>query len=113
MRFRNDVFLQYKVLWDGEDPNSIQTETVAAFADLPPAFSLDLPPYKGIRTPNYLFVEWPMKMNGTVVYEYEAYNMRTDPYQLSNIANTMPPAVFNMLMTRLYALANCVGESCI
>mmetsp|Transcript_5395 Transcript_5395/g.7574 ORF Transcript_5395/g.7574 Transcript_5395/m.7574 type:complete len:613 (+) Transcript_5395:200-2038(+) len=117
-RLRSDIFLQYKVFWDGEDPNSVQTETVAAFSDLPPAFALDIPPFKGVRTPNYLMVEWPMRLNGTngqniTQYEYEVYNMNQDPAQMNNIASTMPPAIFNVLLSKLHSLASCSGPSCL
>ncbi len=64
------------------------------------------PPFEGIRTARYTYVEYP---GG----ERELYDHQTDPDQLTNIAGT-PAAVdvLGQLATTLHSLHACQGEGC-
>ncbi|HEM61735.1 MAG TPA: hypothetical protein ENO24_05555, partial [Chloroflexi bacterium] len=62
-------------------------------------------PYRGIRTADYVYVEYPTD-------EQELYDLRGDPYQLENLAATADPALRQELAARLQELAACAGASC-
>ncbi|MBN1139968.1 MAG: sulfatase-like hydrolase/transferase, partial [Anaerolineae bacterium] len=62
-------------------------------------------PYRGIRTADYLYVEYPTG-------ERELYDLHNDPYQLENIVTTADPALVAELSARLGDLAACSGEDC-
>ncbi len=61
--------------------------------------------YVGLRTPDYLYVEW---INGDV----ELYDLHADPYELQNIAASAPPDLLSRLSARLSALRACAADSC-
>jgi N-acetylglucosamine-6-sulfatase len=62
--------------------------------------------YEAMRTPDYLYVEYA---NG----EREFYDLRTDPYELDNIAGTLPPDQSARLHAELTRLENCHdGQAC-
>jgi N-acetylglucosamine-6-sulfatase len=62
-------------------------------------------PYRGIRTEDYLYVEYPTG-------EQELYDLRKDPYQIENIVHSAEPALVEELSARLSELAACAGEEC-
>jgi arylsulfatase A-like enzyme len=62
-------------------------------------------PYRGIRTMDYVYIEYPTD-------EQELYDLRTDPYQLENLARTAEPELRAELAARLEELAACSGEQC-
>jgi N-acetylglucosamine-6-sulfatase len=62
-------------------------------------------PYRGIRTPNYVYIEYPTG-------EQELYDLRNDPYQLENLAATAPAQLRAELAARLEEMASCSGASC-
>jgi len=64
-----------------------------------------IPAYRGIRTPEYLYVEY---ING----EKELYDLRIDPYQLNNLAAKADPARLKELSARLLELKTCTAEKC-
>ncbi|MBW3633162.1 MAG: sulfatase [Chloroflexi bacterium] len=66
---------------------------------------IDSPPYLGLRTEQYLYVEYA---NG----ERELYDMPADPYQLQNLAATADPALLADLAARLDQLRVCAGADC-
>ena len=58
-----------------------------------------------IRTPTHL---WSAYRNG----ETELYDLRSDPFQLDNIASSADPALIESMTKRLTELADCRGEDC-
>jgi N-acetylglucosamine-6-sulfatase len=62
--------------------------------------------YEAMRTPDYLYVEYA---DG----EREFYDLRDDPYELDNIAATLPPDQLARLHAELMQLENCHdGDAC-
>lgn len=70
-----------------------------------PARSGGAPAFVAIRTPEYLYVEYATS-------ERELYDLRADPYELSNLAHAAPPALLSSLAGRLHALQHCTGAGC-
>jgi N-acetylglucosamine-6-sulfatase len=74
--------------------------------DLPPPGSGNPTTYEALRLPESTYVEYA---NG----ELEYYDLRTDPYQLTNTASQLTPSERESLHSRLAALENChSGASC-
>lgn len=66
--------------------------------------------YKAVHTKNYVYVEHEMP-GGTI--EKEFYDLKRDPYQLSNKANDQSYAsVITELKKRLNDMSDCEGSSC-
>ena len=61
--------------------------------------------YRGLRTADYTFVQYG---DSTLVL----YDLKTDPYQLENIAGSASPSLLESLQIWLEALRHCTGESC-
>lgn len=64
----------------------------------------DAPSYLALRTSDYTYVQYA---DG----EREFYNRATDPYELHNIINTLPPVQQTKLRNALSALENCHGAA--
>ncbi|MBE0672123.1 MAG: sulfatase [Anaerolineales bacterium] len=64
-----------------------------------------VPTYSGLRTEQYLYVEYSM---GFV----ELYDIQKDPYQLENIAPSADPALLKYYSDWLEALNKCSGSTC-
>jgi hypothetical protein len=64
-----------------------------------------IPTYSGLRTEQYLYVEYSM---GFV----ELYDIQKDPYQLENIAPSADPALLKYYSDWLEALNKCSGSTC-
>ena len=62
-------------------------------------------PYRGIRSAEYVYVEYPTG-------EKELYDLVRDPYQLDNLASTAEPGLLQELAARLEELAACSGAGC-
>jgi N-acetylglucosamine-6-sulfatase len=60
--------------------------------------------YEAIRTRSILYVEYD---DG----EREFYSLKSDPYELHNLAGTLPPGLLSRLHDRLLALEHCHGAS--
>jgi arylsulfatase A-like enzyme len=71
----------------------------------PRLLAVGVPPYRALRTPQYLYVEYS---TGST----QLYDVAADPDELHNLAATADPAVVRTLATRLAALARCAGASC-
>jgi N-acetylglucosamine-6-sulfatase len=83
------------------------------FISLVPKTGTIVPTYRAVRTKDWLYVEWYAGDE----HDYELYDMRTDPYQLSNLLATPAGALERAsttaaLQARLDALAVCRGVSC-
>jgi arylsulfatase A-like enzyme len=71
--------------------------------DLPTAGSGNPPSYEAIRTANSLYVEYA---DG----EHEYYDLRTDPYEIQNIAAELSPTHLLALHRTLQRIAHCRGQ---
>jgi N-acetylglucosamine-6-sulfatase len=65
----------------------------------------DAPSYRGIRDENYTYVEYARG-------EREYYNLRTDPYQLTNAYDSLTKARKAELHKRTLALSKCARATC-
>lgn len=70
-----------------------------------PNASAPKPNYLGLRTLEYLYVEY---QDGFI----ELYDLIADPYEMENIAATADPALLEQLSAWLKALSTCAGEQC-
>lgn len=74
--------------------------------DLQTRVSGNPPSYEAVRTPDFLYVEY---RDG----EREFYDLRSDPYEIHNLARMLTPDELAQLHERLLALENChTGASC-
>jgi arylsulfatase A-like enzyme len=74
--------------------------------DAPPAGSGNPPSYEALRSRDSLYVEYA---DG----ERELYDLASDPFQLHNLADEVPPVRLAKLSGQLAGLANCHGpEQC-
>ena len=64
------------------------------------------PEYLGLRTTQYLYVEYS---DGFV----ELYDLKTDPYEMNNFAATADKALLDNLSKWLHTLYACKGKQCI
>jgi N-acetylglucosamine-6-sulfatase len=60
---------------------------------------------KGLRTKNYLYVDYKTG-------EHELYDLRKDPYELNNMYATAPPEITQRLEAQLDALRQCSAAQC-
>jgi len=72
--------------------------------DLPPAGSGNPPSYEALRSEDALYVEYA---DG----ERELYDLASDPFQLRNVADEVPPERIAKLSGQLAAMANCHGSA--
>ncbi|MBH8577431.1 sulfatase-like hydrolase/transferase [Nostocaceae cyanobacterium CENA369] len=63
------------------------------------------PTYDALRTRNYTYIEYRTGAK-------ELYNIKKDPYQLHNLANTANQALLQRLTNRLNKLRTCQADSC-
>lgn len=61
--------------------------------------------FRGIRGEDFVYVEYE---NG----ELEFYDLKSDPYQLENLAGQLDPQTLEILHSRLEALQFCTGADC-
>jgi N-acetylglucosamine-6-sulfatase len=59
-----------------------------------------------VRTSRYLYVEYP------TTGEKELYDLRADPYELTNLYASASPTLLSDLKTRLNALKSCAAKTC-
>lgn len=64
-----------------------------------------LPDYHALRTRDYLFVEY-------ATGEIELYDLRTDPFQIKSLHNSVAPSLVKQLSDRLDALKKCAAAAC-
>ena len=63
------------------------------------------PVYLGLRTQDYLYVEYEDSF-------VELYDLHTDPYEMDNIAATADKVLLDGLSAQLKALSTCAGGQC-
>lgn len=61
--------------------------------------------FDAIRTAEWKYVAWRTG-------ERELYHLRTDPYELNNLAASAPPGLISDLAARLAELTRCAAERC-
>ena len=66
---------------------------------------LGVPVYRGIRMNEYSYVEY-------VTGEKELYNLKSDPYQLQNLAAKADANLLTQLAARLKQMTTCTGATC-
>jgi N-acetylglucosamine-6-sulfatase len=66
----------------------------------------EIPKYDAVRTSRYLYVEYP------TTGEKELYDLRADPYELTNLYASAPPTLLSDLQSTLGKLESCAGETC-
>ncbi|MFD0471338.1 sulfatase [Nonomuraea thailandensis] len=74
-------------------------------ADRSSAAQTPVPAYRALRTEQYTYVRYETG-------ERQLYDLNTDPYQLTNLAETADPALVARLDQRLAAMAGCAGAAC-
>lgn len=67
--------------------------------------ALGIPDYRGIRTANYLYVEY-------ITGEKELYDIKNDPYQLQNLAAKADKNLLAQFAARLQELQECKAAGC-
>src|SRR3954447_1353040 len=63
------------------------------------------PPFRALRSKEILYTEYETG-------ERELYNLRQDPYELSDIARKAPKSLLRESSHRLEALSGCAGSDC-
>ena len=67
---------------------------------------LAIPDYDAVRTSRYLYVEYP------TTGEKELYDLRADPYELTNLYASASPKLLSDLQATLDELKTCAEEQC-
>jgi arylsulfatase A-like enzyme len=73
--------------------------------DAGPPVPGQVPPYRALRTRRYIYVEYSTG-------ERQFYDLATDPFQLRNVVDDVPPEVLGPLRQRLAEMAACSGAAC-
>lgn len=90
---------------DGGSAGGVQPDSVWLDNPFAPPVKLNLPRYLGLRTVNYSYVEYQTG-------EIELYDLRSDPAQLQNLAESADPALLQALAEWLARLSACKGMTC-
>jgi len=88
-----------------EPPDADDEDETGATSAPGQRVSLGIPTYRGIRTTDFLYVEY-------VTGEKELYNVKADPYQLQNLAAKAEAALLAQLAARLKQMTTCAGANC-
>jgi N-acetylglucosamine-6-sulfatase len=75
------------------------------FAPAPPAAAMSPPPFDGVRTARYTYVEY--NTGDKALFDHQ-----TDPAQLANIAATADPTMLASLASVVHAMHGCTGDAC-
>lgn len=99
-----------------EGRNGIAQEQIPG-TGTPVIYVLDMPSWSAVRTERYLYVRWYERERPLDEREYELYDLRADPYQLTNLLATgagraAHAAVVADLDRRLATLTACAGPTC-
>ena len=65
----------------------------------------DIPPYVGVRTATFTYVEYSTG-------ERELYDVATDPYELQNLASRASPTTLAAWHRYVAPLVDCHGHAC-
>ncbi|MFI6225158.1 sulfatase-like hydrolase/transferase [Nocardia salmonicida] len=96
--------------------NGIAQEQIPG-TDTPVMYALDMPSWSAVRNRRYLYVRWYDRERPLDQREYELYDLRADPYQLTNLIKTPQGRaahadIVTDLDHRLGELSTCTGRSC-
>jgi hypothetical protein len=64
-----------------------------------------IPTFKGLRLQDSVYIEYETG-------ERELYDLRVDPWQLTNLATTADPALLRQLSSWLTIMSSCAGVEC-
>lgn len=115
---RKNILIQYgKMLgsngehYTGRLDRANEIKMVSAIA--PEAFKKDVQPYIAVRNDKYLFVNYYNDHYFDEKSEYELYDVKADPYQLTNLyTNPSYSAIITDLKEKLLKLSKCSGSEC-
>lgn len=82
-----------------------QDDEYLAATPTPQRVALGIPAYRGLRTSNYMYVEY-------ITGEKELYDLKSDPYQLQNLAAKADAQLLAVLAARLKELQTCRAAEC-
>jgi arylsulfatase A-like enzyme len=82
-----------------------QDDEYLAATPTPQRVALGIPDYRGLRTANYMYVEY-------ITGDKELYDIKNDPYQLQNLAAKADPHLLIQLAARLKELQTCQAAEC-
>ncbi len=86
--------------------NATVSESLGTSGPGDPDYQPQAPPsFTAIRTPDYLFVVY---RDG----EREMYDVKADPFEMNNIANSADPRLVAALYSQLQAVKSCAGDTC-
>jgi N-acetylglucosamine-6-sulfatase len=82
-----------------------QDENAAAATSPEKKSRIKVPPFRGIRLQTLSYVEY-------TTGEIELYDLKTDPYELQNLASDVSPKLLAQLSDRMKELATCKADAC-
>jgi len=119
MEYERDMYLQYRhwTSTQGDGPGIATEFLPSVMYSAPAGFGLDVPPYHGLRTEKYLFIEWDYRgmnlQNPSAALSLELYDMESDPDQLVNLAYVPEMAsLVEELRANMTILGDCQGCQC-
>lgn len=106
--WRLGFLIEFYAYGNNEEASMVQT-SASMDGLLEPADSKQsashTPEYLGLRTSNYLYVEYNDGFR-------ELYDLQKDPYEMENMASQADAALLSQLSEWLHALARCSGSEC-
>ncbi|WP_327149435.1 sulfatase family protein [Nocardia sp. NBC_01329] len=114
-RWRTDFLAEYG--GPGADGREGIAQEQIPGTETPLVYVLDMPSWSGVRTQRYLYVRWYERERPIEAREYELYDLRSDPYQLTNLVKTPEGRaahadIVDTLDRRLTELTECAGPAC-
>jgi N-acetylglucosamine-6-sulfatase len=86
-------------------PHTLEPPDPQAFLIRPRSYVSRIPNFHGLRLRDSVYIEYETG-------ERELYDLRTDPWELTNLASSAPPAQLTTLAFWLAAMRGCAGPTC-